>query len=422
MTMTARQIAIAPAAQLPLTLDGAYRRASSGALRPTPVGRVGLELEFHLVDLDAPACRVPWARLIDVIDGLPALPGGSRVTVEPGGQVELSTAPLEHVAAAVEALRLDRAALGGVLREHRLGLACVGADPARPVERSNPASRYAAMERHFAAVGDGAAGRAMMCATASLQVNIEAGPRAQWPRRVSLVHQLGPVLVALSACSPLLAGHASGWRSMRQQVWGEIDRRRCGPLLVGEHPEDEWARYALSAPVMFVRDPLTGTAAPVTEQVPFAAWASGAPRLGGRCPTADDLDCHLTTLFPPVRPRGFLELRFLDAVPDRWWGALAAIAVTLLDDPVAAAAAAAATEQLDGAWTAAARDGLADPVVGRAARRCAEIAAARCPAGLAREVEAYAELVADGRVPGDELRARVAATTPLAALEEYARA
>lgn len=420
--MTARPTTVAPAAPRALTLDDAYRRVSSRALRPTPIGRVGLELEFHLVDLGAPARRVPWTRLTGVIAGLPALPGGSRMTVEPGGQVELSTPPLEHVAAAVEALRHDRATLADALRQHRLGLACVGADPVRPAERSNPASRYAAMESHFAAIGCGVAGRSMMCATASLQINLEAGPRAQWPRRVSLFHGLGPVLVALSACSPLLAGRASGWRSMRQQVWGDIDRRRCGPLLVGAHPEDEWAHYALSAPVMFVRDQLTGRAVPVTEQVRFAAWVSGASTPGGRRPTADDLDQHLTTLFPPVRPRGFLEVRCLDAVPDRWWGALAVMAVTLLDDPVAADAAAAATEPLDDAWSAAARDGLADPVVGRATRQCAEIAAARCPAGFKAEVEAYAELITAGRTPGDELRARVDATTPLAALEEYARA
>lgn len=420
--MTARWTVVAPAAARGLTLDDAHAHASSQALRAAPVGRVGLELEFHLVDLQAPARRVPWARLTEIIAGLPTLPGGSRVTVEPGGQVELSTPPAENVVAAVGALRLDRGAFGDTLREHRLGLACVGADPARPAERSNPTSRYVAMERHFAATGSGAAGRSMMCSTAALQVNLEAGPQAQWSRRVSLFHQLGPVLVALSACSPLLAGHSSGWRSMRQQVWGEIDRRRCGPLLVGEHPADEWARYAMSAPVMFVRDSLTGEAAPVTEQVPFAAWVSGTSMLGGRAPTVDDLNCHLTTLFPPVRLRGFLEVRCLDAVPDRWWGALAVMAVTLLDDPVAADAAAAATEPLAGAWTAAARDGLTDPVLGRAARRCAEIAASRCPVGFKAEVEAYAELVADRRTPGDELRARIDATTPLAALEEYTRA
>jgi ergothioneine biosynthesis glutamate--cysteine ligase EgtA len=420
--MTARPTAVVHAAPRSLTLDDAYRRVASRALRAAPTGRVGLELEFHLVDLAAPARRVPWARLTGVLSGLPAMPGGSRVTVEPGGQVELSTPPRGNVVAAVEVLRRDRDALGAALRQERLGLSCLGTDPARPAERSNPASRYTAMERHFAATGYGAAGRSMMCATASLQLNLEAGPRAAWPRRLGLLHRLGPVLVALSACSPLLAGRASGWRSMRQQVWGDIDQRRCGPLLVGERPEEEWADYALSAPVMLVRDPLTGEASPVTAQVPFAAWVRGTPALAGRAPTPDDLDYHLTTLFPPVRPRGFLEVRCLDAVPDRWWGALAAVAVTLLDDPVAADVAAEATEPLDGAWTAAARSGLADPAVGRAAQRCMQVAVARCPEALRAEVEAYAEMVERGRTPGDGLAERAAVAGPLAVLEEYARA
>ena len=71
-----------------------------------------------------------------------------------------------------------------------------------------------------------------------------------------------------------------------------------------------------------------------------------------------DLDYHLTTLFPPVRPRGYLELRCLDALPDRWWPALAALTVTLADDPVAADAAAELCAPVADSWETAARHGL----------------------------------------------------------------
>ncbi|MGY1815117.1 ergothioneine biosynthesis glutamate--cysteine ligase EgtA [Blastococcus sp. SYSU D00820] len=397
-----------------LDLAAAVEHVTTTALSPGPVGSVGLELEGHLVDLAAPGTRVPWPRVADLLAGLPPMPAGSRVTVEPGGQVELSGPPLAGVAPAVAALRADRAALDAELRPRGLGLAPVGCDPLRPAARVNPAPRYAAMEAHFAAVGCARPGTAMMTATASLQVNLDAGPSAGWSERISLAHQLGPVLVAVSACSPLLAGRRTGWRSSRQQVWGEIDQSRCGPLLGGADPAGEWAAYALTAPVMLVRDPVTGAARPVRGRVAFADWITGAVPLGGRRPTAADLDYHLTTLFPPVRLRGWLEIRYLDAAPEPWWPALAAVTATLLDDPAAAAAAEEASAPAAGLWDRAARVGLADPVLHTAARRCLAAAADAVPPSLRREVAALAELVDAGRDPGDALLA--AAAGPRSAL------
>ncbi|MGY1644162.1 ergothioneine biosynthesis glutamate--cysteine ligase EgtA [Geodermatophilus sp. SYSU D00703] len=399
-----------------LDLDGALARVADAALRPGPVGAVGLELEAHLVDLADPRARVPWSRVRRTVDALPAMPRGSRVTVEPGGQVELSGPPLADAAAAVSALRADRAVLAAALAADGLGAAPVGADPLRPPRRVSPASRYAAMEQHFAAVGCADAGTAMMSGTASLQLNLEAGPRAGWSRRVSLAHQVGPVLVAVSACSPLAGGRVNGWRSHRQRVWGDIDQARCGPLLGGADPAGEWARYALAAPVMLVRDPVSGEAVPVRARVPFADWVTGAAPLGSRRPTPADLDYHLTTLFPPVRPRGYLEIRYLDAAPEPWWPALAAVTATLLDDPAAAGHAAAATEPVAGAWDRAARLGLADRALHTAARACLAAACDAAPAALRREVTALADLVDRGRSPGDDLLRTARARGPAAAL------
>ncbi len=383
--------------------EAAAAHVAGTALRHGTVGSVGLELEAHLVDLDAPTSRVPWLRIRDLVDALPALPGGSRVTLEPGGQVELSGPPCPDVAAAVAALRADRDVLAAVLAAERLAVAPVGADPLRSPARVCPAPRYAAMEEHFTAVGCAEAGTAMMAGTAALQVNLDAGPCAGWSERVSLAHQLGPTLVAVAACSPLAGGRPTGWVSQRQRVWSDLDQARCGPLLGGADPAGEWAAYALAAPVMLVRDPDGGGAAPVRERVRFADWVTGAVPLGGRAPTAADLDYHLTTLFPPVRPRGYLEIRYLDAAPEPWWPALAAVTAVLLDDPVAAGHAAAATAPVAGAWDRAARVGLADPGLHAAARTCLAAAFAAVPVALRPEVEALADLVDRGRCPGDAL-------------------
>ena len=391
---------------------------AAAALREDTRGRVGLELELHLVDLRSPGRRPSWARVLELLACLPAMPGGSSVSVEPGGQVELSTVPLDGLVAAVAALRTDLGVLRGALADQGLGAASLGADPARPVARTNPHPRYAAMERHFGAVGCAEAGLAMMTSTAALQVNLDAGPAAGWEARLQLLRSLEPVLVALSAGSPYLAGRASGWHSMRQQAWQGIDPRRTGPLPAGG-PAEAWAAYALDAPVMLLRD--EAGLRPVTLPCSFAAWLAEPDRLGRRA-TPADLDYHLTTLFPPVRPRGYVELRCLDALPDRWWPALAALTVTLADDPVAADRAAELCGPLAVDGGSAARHGLADPALRAAAAGCVEAAAARCPDAVRPDLEALAELVASGRTPGDELRDRVLARGPLRLLEEEAHA
>jgi glutamate--cysteine ligase len=186
-------------------------------------------------------------------------------------------------------------------------------------------------------------------------------------------------------------------------------------------PASAWARYALRAPVAFVRtrgDDVTAVRTAVT----FEQWASGAIRLGGRVPTAADLDVHLTTLFPPVRLRGYLELRYLDMTAPRWWPAIAAVVTTLMDDPVAADRATEATERTALLWNKAAREGLGDAVLADSARRCLGIAAERVPAGLGPAVADLAELIESGRCPGDLLAERIAEIGPHAAFEELAHA
>ena len=384
-------------------IGAAHDHVAAGALVAAPPGPVGLELEAHVVDLDVPSVRVGWERLTAVVADLPRLPGRSRVTLEPGGQLELSGPPLPGVAAAVAALRTDVAVVRQALAGRRLGLAPIGADPLRPPGRVSPGARYRAMETHFGAVGCAPAGAAMMTSTASLQLNLEAGHPSSWTDRVGLAHRLGPVLVAVSACSPLLSGRVTGWRSSRQQVWGDLDQARCGPLLGRDDPASEWAAYALAAPVMMVAT--DDGMEPVRGRTSFAAWVAGRARLGDRRPTVADLDRHLTTLFPPVRLRGFLEIRYLDAAPEPWWPALAAVLGTLLDDPVAADVAAAAAEPVAGAWDRAARDGLTDPALAAAARTCLSAALDRAPSALRPEVTALAELVDRGGCPGDALAA-----------------
>jgi glutamate--cysteine ligase len=373
-----------------------------------PVGRVGLEVEAHCFDLADPMRRPDWAELTDVIAGVPALPGGSAITVEPGGAVELSGPPMDEPVAAIAAMTADRAVLRPAFAQAGLGLVLLGADPLRPAERVNPGDRYQAMERFFTASQTGDAGAAMMTSTASVQVNLDAGPEDGWAARVRLAHALGPTMIAIAANSPLLAGQFSGWQSTRQRVWSQLDSARCGPILGvnGDDPASDWARYALKAPVMLVHTPPENTATPVTDWVPFADWADGRVLLGGRRPTLADLDYHLTTLFPPVRPRRWLEIRYLDSLPDAVWPAVVFTLVTLLDDPVAADIAAEATEAVAMAWDRAAQIGLGDRRLHEAATRCVQIAAERAPAELVESMQQLVRSVEKGRCPADDFSDR----------------
>lgn len=407
-------MALPVTAEPPATVDSAERAAAhihASCLRDGPVGRVGLEIEAHCFDLADPLRRPDWGELTDVIATVGELPGGSTISVEPGGAVELSGPPLDGPAAAVTAMTADRAVLQAAFARAGFALLMLGADPLRPPQRVNPGERYRAMETFFAASGTAAAGAAMMTSTASIQVNVDAGPRTGWAARVRLAHALGPVMIAIAANSPLLGGRFSGWRSSRQQVWGQLDAARCGPILATRAdvdkagfwvPGEDWARYALRAPVMLVNGVGADGAAPVTDCVPFADWADGRVPLGGRRPTVVDLDYHLTTLFPPVRPRGWLEIRYLDTVPDPLWPALVFTVVTLLDDPAAADLAAEATEPVAAAWSRAARDGLADRRLFAAANRCVQTAADRVPGPLAESMDRLLQLVERGRCPADD--------------------
>jgi glutamate--cysteine ligase len=354
---------------------------------------------------------------------------GSAVTVEPGGQIELSGPPEAGVAPAVARLRFEGTGARLALADRRLGLAYAGADPARPSRRVNPRPRYRAIEQHFAATGRAVARQVMMNSTAALQVNLQAGPRGGWPARVARAYRLGPTLVAVAASSPWLHSRDTGWKSVRQRAWGGLDARTCGPVPgcaprpgrdESLDPASAWARFAMRAPVTFVRagdDVLA-----VGCSVPFSQWASGAVKLGNRPPRAADLETHLSTLFPPVRLRGYLEVRYLDMSAPRWWPAIAAVTATLMDDPVAADLATEATEPAAQLWTEAARDGLANATLAKCAGRCLAIAAGRVPAELRSAVADLADLVESGRCPGDLLAERVGEIGPLAALGEMAYA
>ena len=332
------------------------------------------------------------------------LPAGSAVTVEPGGQIELASPPLPGLGELVEAVRSDTVVLHGLLSTAGLVPQSRAADPHRPPLRILDVPRYQAMEQAFDRVGP--YGRSGMCSTAAVQVCLDAGEGPDIGRRWAALHAFGPVLLAAFANSPVLHGRRTGWKSSRWACWMRADPVRTAPPPAcdtsGADPAAGWARRVLDSPVLCVRGEGTWR---VPDRVTFADWIGGALT---PAPTVDDLRYHVSTLFPPVRPQGHLEVRYVDAQAGRRWALPVAVLAALLADPAGTDRARELCEPTQGRWASAARHGLDDRVLASAAAAVFELATAHLPAVGAPDwvVDDLADMterqVQRGRCPADD--------------------
>ena len=343
-----------------------------------PAGRLRLhEGDPSVVDIVSEIAveqRVILPRLEDEL-AFPTNADG-RITFEPGGQIEHSTAPSRSTADVVG----ESAAVWGALRDafwtHRVCLLSLGIDlwnDVATIPQQHVAGRYRAMDTYFAARGP--TGAIMMRNTCSVQVNLDAGSGETRRERWLGANLLSPLLTAMFASSP-----GPGARSLRAQAWQQLDPTRTGfPGWAGRDDADPIADTvirALAADVMFItRGGVTASGRPGWT---FADWLrDGHPTAGP--PTRKDLETHLTTLFTEVRPRdGVLELRGIDGLPQRWWHVPLVVAAALLYDPNARSRLldllSPLAARLTATWHRAAADGLADPELARSAMTIAQLA------------------------------------------------
>lgn len=339
-----------------------------------------------------------------------------RLTFEPGGQVEHSTAVYAGVSKAVT----DVQRVLGMLRQGfaRQGavLAAVGLDLWHDVDsvpQQLPFGRYQAQAAYYDQRGGW--GRVMMRHTASLQLNVDLGPPGVWQERWLAANLLSPLVTATFACSPsptAVSARARAWQQLDPTRSGFPGRLVDGP---GDDPRAEWAAAALAADVMLFRLP-GNRWRPGTPGFTFERWLTeGHPEHGW--PTVEDLDYHLTTLFFEVRPRGFLELRAGEAVPDELRAAqVTLVGAAVYDDRARGRvieALSAHRPQLPELWSRAASAGVGDPAlqklagtVWEEALRGAERLGSRCVAGaeLAAARAFLDEYPGRGRTPADRLR------------------
>lgn len=352
---------------------------------------------------------------------------GANVSLEPGGALELSGAPLETIHQTCDEVNEHLAQVKDIADEIGVGFIGLGAAPIWTHEEMPlmPKGRYKLMDAYMDKVGT--TGKQMMRRTCTVQVNLDFASEADMVQKMRVALALSPVATALFANSPFFEGKPVGVKSKRMQIWETLDDSRTGmlPFVFDEgFGFERWVEYALDVPMYFVyRDGVYVDALGMS----FRDFLEGKlPALPGEVPTLSDWADHLTTAFPDARMKKYIEMRGADGGPWRRLCALPAFWVGLMYDQTA----------LDAAWDlakgwdaetrealrlAATRDGLQAEVgdirmhdLAREVLNIAEaglVARARPGAGglVPNEthfLNALKDSVDSGSVPSDELLAR----------------
>ena len=369
-----------------------------------PPRLLGVELEYTVHYAEDPAkpldsqdlaraLGVHSPRTLDPNSPAQPLPAGSPLTLEPGGQVEISALPQPSLSALAAVVSADLSYLTDLLARAGFALGETGIDPFRSPARVLNTQRYATMERRFNPMGTG--GVTMMCSTAGLQVCVDSGERDGFAQRWAAVHALGPPLLATFANSRTHAGRHTGFASARWLAVMDTERARTYAAGPSPDPAATWASRMMDTPLMLVRR--QDGPWDVPGGLTFDDWVArrGAAGLLGP-PTTADLDYHLTTMFTPVRPHGYLEVRYLDAQPRERWLHPVALMAALLDRPSTVDKVLEICEAVEGKWECAARFGLADAGIAAVARKvvdlaCAELTRTGLPASTISEISESAQ-------------------------------
>jgi glutamate--cysteine ligase len=365
-----------------------------------------------------------WEPIIEDgnIIGLFDVPGGGAISLEPGGQFELSGAPVETVHQTAAELMAHRAQVKEAARPLGIGFLGIGMTPSwsRADMPMMPKGRYRIMTAYMPKVGK--LGLDMMYRTCTVQTNLDFSSEADMVKKLRVSLALQPVATALFANSPFTEGKPNGLLSFRSEIWRDTDAARSGMLPWAFEPGmgfERWVDYALDVPMYFIKhdDRYVDVAGQSFRDL-MAGKLAGMP---GVRATISDWANHISTIFPEVRLKRYLEMRGSDSGPWRWLPALPAYWVGLLydDDSLAAA------WDLVKDWSAQERQKLRDDVPrlgfkaavqGRSVLQLANATLAMAEQGLRRRrrldgngddetryLRPLQEFVARGITPAEEL-------------------
>jgi glutamate--cysteine ligase len=327
--------------------------------RPREAFRVGMEYEKLALDArtlaplpyeaapGAPSIRLLLEHLAAAHGWRPSYEGDlpialerdrASITLEPGGQFEMSGAPLRTIFEVEQEVRDHVRELAEAGDALGVRFAWVGCNPSTPLQEVPwmPKGRYAIMRAYMPTRGR--LGHHMMKLTCTVQANVDYRDEAEAMEMLRTASVLTPVVVALFANSPWIEGHETFRQSYRSHIWTDVDPDRCGIpgfFLREDASFRDYADWAVDVPMYFLyRD---GRYVVPSEPTTFRSFLERG--LGAERATAGDWELHLSTLFPEVRIKRHIELRGADCVPPAWVPALAALWKGVLYDPEARRAA-----------------------------------------------------------------------------------
>jgi len=286
---------------------------------------------------------------------------GGSITLEPGGQFELSGAPLETVFETCEEVSRHLRQVREIADPLGISFLALGFSPLWTLDETPrmPKSRYDIMTAYMPKVGK--LGLDMMYRTATVQVNLDFAGEVDMVRKLRVSLALQPIATALFANSPFTEGKPNGYLSYRSAIWLDTDNARAGMLPFAFEDGmgfERYVDYALDVPMYFVR---RNKKYIDTAGASFRSFLEGKlPQLPGEKPTIADWADHLTTIFPEVRLKRYLEMRGADSGPWRNLCALPALWAGLLYDQTSLDAA----YDLIKDWTAEERQQLRNEVPG----------------------------------------------------------
>ncbi len=282
-----------------------------------------------------------WAPVLEADKLIGLVKDGANVSLEPGGQLELSGAPLETIHETCDEVNVHLREVQTIADRIGAGFIGLGAAPIWTHDQMHmmPKGRYRLMTDYMGRVGTH--GTQMMYRTCTVQVNLDFASEADMVKKFRVALALQSVAVALFANSPFFEGKPNGHKSWRSRIWRDLDPARTGTLPFAFEDGmgfDRYVDYALDVPMYFVyRD---GKYIDALGQS-FRDFLKGKlPALPGEIPTLSDWADHLTTIFPEARIKKFMEMRGADGGPWRRICALPAFWVGLLYDQ----------SSLDAAW------------------------------------------------------------------------
>ena len=410
--------------------------------KPREQWRVGTEHEKFAYDLDTHRpltyegpngigeilkrlTKFGWQPVKEGGNDIALTQNGASITLEPGGQFELSGAPLETIHQTCEEVHEHLDQVKGIGAELGTGMLGLGFNPLW--KRSDipwmPKGRYAIMRAYMPKVGS--LGLDMMLRTCTIQANLDYESEADMAKKFRVGLALQPIATALFANSPFVEGKPSGYLSYRSHVWTDTDAARTGDLPFVFEPGfgfEQYVDYLLDVPMYFVyRD---GKYIDASGQSFRDFMAGKLPAMPGQVPSMGDWVDHLTTAFPEVRLKKFLEMRGADGGPWRRICAVPALWTGLFYD----------TAALDAAWDLvkdwtdeeraflrreAPKTGLATTFRGKPLKILARQIVAIARQGLAarkrydyrgrdegRFLDESSEIAERGRTPADDLLAK----------------